>query len=56
MSRGQFLTVKCDDCGNEQVIFSKPAQDVECVVCDTVIAESTGGTARFRSDVVSAAE
>ncbi len=56
MARGEFLTVKCGECGNEQVVFSKPAQAVECIVCDTEIAESTGGTARFNAKVLSAVE
>ncbi|MDY6766094.1 MAG: 30S ribosomal protein S27e [Candidatus Nanohaloarchaea archaeon] len=52
MARGEFVTVKCDGCGNEQVVFSKPASDINCVVCDDLLAESTGGKADFKSQVV----
>ncbi len=52
MARGHFIKVKCDGCGNEQVIFNKPAGDVQCVVCDDVLAKSAGGTAEFRATVV----
>ncbi len=38
-----FVTVKCDECGNEQTVFDKPAGDVKCLVCDAVLVEATGG-------------
>lgn len=47
MTRGTFLRVECSECGNEQIIFSKPAGDVECIVCDELLAEATGGQARI---------
>ncbi|MFB6265487.1 MAG: 30S ribosomal protein S27e, partial [Candidatus Nanohaloarchaea archaeon] len=52
LSRGKFVKVKCDGCGNEQIVFSRPSRDVECVVCGDVLAESSGGTAEFQSQVV----
>ncbi len=52
MSRGTFVTVKCDGCGNDQTVFSKPATDIDCVVCGDTLAESTGGRAEFLSQVV----
>lgn len=55
MTSGEFLKVKCSECGNEQVVFNKPAEDVQCVVCDEVLAESRGGKARFNAEVVSTA-
>ena len=39
---GEFVKVKCE-CKNEQVIFSKPAGQVKCLVCGAVLAENTGG-------------
>lgn len=56
MSRGAFLKVKCGECGNEQVVFEKPAEDVECIVCDNVIAASRGGKAAFQSKILSAVQ
>jgi small subunit ribosomal protein S27e len=53
MARGEFLKVKCSECGNEQIVFSKPAEDVECLVCDELLASSQGGIAAFQADVVS---
>lgn len=46
------MKVKCDGCGNEQIVFSKPAGDVRCIVCDDVIAESAGGKADFKVPVI----
>jgi small subunit ribosomal protein S27e len=42
---GEFLKVKCKECKNEQVIFSKPSKDVKCLVCGAVLARKTGGRA-----------
>jgi small subunit ribosomal protein S27e len=53
MTRGEFLKLKCDECGNEQVVFSKPAEDVQCVVCDDVLAEARGGKAQLHAELVS---
>ncbi len=39
----KFLKVKCGDCGNEQVVFSKPATRVACLVCGTTLVEPDGG-------------
>lgn len=40
-----FLKVECEECGNEQNIFSRASTEVECLVCGTVIAEPQGGKA-----------
>jgi small subunit ribosomal protein S27e len=47
-----FLRAECDECGNQQVIFSRPAQEVECLVCGTVLAAPTGGAAELNAEVV----
>ena len=39
----KFLRIKCADCGNEQVAFSKPATKVACLVCGAVMATPNGG-------------
>jgi small subunit ribosomal protein S27e len=46
------VKVECDGCGNEQIVFSRPSGDLECVVCGDVLADSSGGMAEFRSRVV----
>lgn len=47
-----FLRVKCEDCGNEQIIFNKPAVDVKCLVCDKVLEEACGGKGQVKADAL----
>lgn len=47
-----FLKVTCSKCKNEQVIFNKAASDVKCLVCNSLLAESTGGKAKIKAKVV----
>ncbi|MBN1896796.1 MAG: 30S ribosomal protein S27e [Candidatus Aenigmarchaeota archaeon] len=49
---GDFLKVKCKDCKNEQVIFSKPAGEVKCLVCGSVLAKNTGGRAEITGNII----
>lgn len=44
----KFIKVKCEKCKNEQVIFSKPATIVKCLVCGDVLAEPTGSKANLK--------
>ena len=46
-----FVKVKCK-CKNEQVIFSRPASKVNCLVCGELLAEPTGGKAKIVAEVV----
>lgn len=48
----RFLKVKCSSCGNEQTIFSNANNDVKCLACNNILAESTGGRVKLRAKVV----
>lgn len=48
----RFINVKCKDCENEQVIFNKVSNDVECRICGRTLAKPTGGLAELKSKVV----
>ncbi|MFB6199980.1 MAG: 30S ribosomal protein S27e [Candidatus Nanohaloarchaea archaeon] len=48
----QFLKVECSECGNEQKTFSHASEEVECLVCSTVLAKPTGGAAEIKGEVV----
>lgn len=48
----KFIRVKCGKCKNEQVIFNKPATEVKCLVCETVLMASTGGKGKALAKVV----
>jgi small subunit ribosomal protein S27e len=54
--RSVFLRVKCQKCGNEQLIFSNTVNKIVCNVCGEVLAESTGGRAKINGDVQSVLE
>jgi len=49
---GRFIRVKCEQCKNEQVIFNRASTGVKCLVCNSVLAEPTGGKARVLAKVV----
>ena len=49
---GKFLKVKCAKCKNEQIVFEKPSTTVKCLVCDEILAETTGGKAVFRTKIL----
>ena len=49
--RSVFLRVKCQKCGNEQLIFSNAVNKINCNVCGELLAEPAGGRARINGDV-----
>jgi small subunit ribosomal protein S27e len=54
--RSRFIKVRCPDCGNEQIIFDKTSEVVQCNVCEGVMAEPTGGRAKIRGEVIAELE
>ncbi len=52
----EFVKVKCKECKNEQVIFSKAAGEVKCLVCGAVLAKQTGGRADILAKVLKTVE
>jgi len=50
--RSRFLKVKCQDCGNVQIIFDKAASLVNCLVCGSTLAKPTGGRAIIKGEVL----
>lgn len=48
----RFIKVKCVKCKNEQTIFGKAASKVKCLVCEEILAESTGGKAEIKGQVI----
>ncbi|MFB6291857.1 MAG: 30S ribosomal protein S27e [Candidatus Nanohaloarchaea archaeon] len=47
-----FYRVKCDECGNEQNIFSRASTEVECLVCSETLASPTGGKVELEAEAV----
>lgn len=52
----KFRRVKCNDCGNEQVLFLRAATRVPCAVCGAALAEPTGGLAIIKGEIVGPVE
>ncbi len=50
-TKSKFLKVNCSKCKNEQIIFNKAAQNVACLVCGAVLAESAGGKVSVKAKV-----
>ncbi len=52
----KFVKVKCNDCENEQIIFSAASTVVKCLVCGRTLAEPKGGKAEIKTQVVEVLE
>ncbi len=50
--RSNFLKVKCQKCGNEQVVFDRSSISVRCNVCEEFLLESRGGKAEIKSEIL----
>jgi len=53
---GNFYSVQCPDCENEQVVFGKVATEVACAVCGHTLARPTGGNAAIEGEIVETVE
>ncbi len=47
-----FVRVQCEDCENEQVVFSHATSRVDCEVCGKTLAIPTGGKAEINTDIL----
>ncbi|MDY6965308.1 MAG: 30S ribosomal protein S27e [Halobacteriota archaeon] len=54
--RSRFLRVKCNDCGNEQIIFGNASSLIECLVCGRTLAEPTGGKTNIKTQILEVLE
>ncbi len=50
-TESKFVRVKCKKCKNEQIIFNKASMVVNCLVCNSALAEPTGGKAKINAGV-----
>ena len=48
----KFLRVRCNDCGNEQVIFGASATVVKCIVCEKVMAVPKAGKGSIKTKIL----
>jgi len=47
-----FVRVQCEDCENEQVIFSHATSEVNCKVCGKTLAVPGGGKAEINTEIL----
>ena len=52
--RAPFVAVKCPDCSQEQIVFSRPSTSVNCTTCGALLASPSGGKGNFRATIVRA--
>lgn len=51
-TKKSFVKVRCHECGNEQVIFSRVSIEVKCLKCSEVIAIPRGGKAAIKAEII----
>lgn len=52
----KYIKIRCSKCKNEQIVFGKPSSKVKCLVCDNLLAESTGGKGKIHSQILEVLE
>ena len=50
--KGRFVKVRCSKCANEQIVFGKASSKVKCLICDSILAEPSGGKAKIKAKVI----
>jgi small subunit ribosomal protein S27e len=53
---GNFYSVVCPDCENEQIVFDKASSTVACAVCGHTLARPMGGKAEIDGEVTETVE
>lgn len=43
LPKSRFIRVRCNSCGNEQVVFSHPSMEIKCLVCGATLVKPSGG-------------
>lgn len=51
-TRSKFINIKCQDCGNEQIAFDRPATHVKCNVCGATLVTPAGGKGQVRGQLL----
>ncbi|MFH1721672.1 MAG: 30S ribosomal protein S27e [Candidatus Altiarchaeota archaeon] len=51
-TKSRFLRIKCNDCGNEQVVFGCASSKVKCLVCDKPLVEPAAGKANIKTQIL----
>jgi len=54
--KSHFIRVKCQDCGNESIVFDRPATTVNCAVCGATLVRPSGGKGVVRGIALGAVD
>lgn len=49
---GDFIRIKCPDCGNNQITFRRAATKVTCHVCGLVLVVPKGGVGDIKGEIL----
>ncbi len=47
--KNKFWRVKCNACGNEQIVFSCASTKIHCLVCNALLAETTAHKIKLKN-------
>jgi small subunit ribosomal protein S27e len=47
----RFIKIKCSECGNEQITYTKGSSNISCNICGAELAKPTGGTIMTSSEI-----
>lgn len=52
----KFLRMRCNDCGNEQIVYSHSSTLVKCQVCSKTLVVPRGGKAEVKATILGTEE
>ncbi|MDX1595589.1 MAG: 30S ribosomal protein S27e [Nitrosopumilaceae archaeon] len=52
----KFQKVNCNECGEQQVVYSHATTEIACNSCGNIISQSTGSKAKINGKVLGSAE
>jgi len=52
----KFIKLRCAKCKNEQIVFGKVSSPVKCLVCDKILAETSGGKTGAKTRILEVLE
>jgi small subunit ribosomal protein S27e len=52
----KFVKVRCSKCKNEQILFGKSSSITQCLVCETILSDPTGGKSRINARILEVLE
>ena len=47
-----FFKVRCNDCGNEQLVYSHASSVIKCFVCSKTLAVPRGGKVDIKTAII----